>query len=44
MAEEYKDPNEWAAKLKELFDALTLQGFTEEQAIELMKAAFVAGA
>lgn len=40
MANEYQDPNEWAARLKEIFDALTLHGFTEEQAIELMKAAF----
>ena len=37
---EYIDPNEWAAKLKELFDALTLHGFTEEQAIEIMCAVF----
>lgn len=40
MGKTYSDPNEWAAKMKEIFDALTLQGFTEEQAIELMKAAF----
>ena len=35
-----KDPNEWATLVKKVFDALLLQGFTEEQAIELMCAAF----
>lgn len=40
MAEEYKDPNEWAARLRELYDALIAMGFTPTQAIELMCAAF----
>ena len=40
MGNEYNDPNEWAAKLKEIYDALIRQGFTKEQAIRLMVGAF----
>ena len=40
MAETYSSPIDWAAKLRELYDALIARGFTPAQAIELMCAAF----
>jgi len=40
MGEKCDSPNEWAAKLKEIFDALVAHGFTPEQAIKLMVGAF----
>jgi len=43
MGETYDNPSEWAAKLKEIFDALVERGFTPEQAIKLMVGAFNGG-
>ena len=40
MANIADTPDEWATQIKKIFDALLLQGFTEEQAIKIMCAAF----
>lgn len=43
MADTYDNPSEWAARLKEIYDALIARGFTPEQAIKLMVGAFNGG-
>lgn len=43
MAEkyDYRELTQWAAYLREAFNTLVANGFTEEQAFELIKAALV---